>query len=235
MNQIKPSVLVVGSSGGIGFATAELLVRRGYEVFGLDKVSSPDDHLFKHFFYVDLLKEKEIDTTCRLLRDDYPKLWGLVHCAGVYPIIPFSEYTMDMWEEVQNVNLRSVFQLAQQLWSHIHKGGRIVIIASGAAHLGSRDVGYSSSKAGVLGLVRSLSKTLVPYGILVNSVCPGVIKTQMSEKMSPSHRDEHLQRIPLAREGTPDEIAVCIAFLLDKENSYMTGATLDVNGGLYAR
>ncbi|MCI0559700.1 MAG: SDR family oxidoreductase [Nitrososphaera sp.] len=235
MSEIRPSVLVVGAAGGIGFAAATLLARKGYEILGLDKVPSPDDRVFRHCFHVDLLKWKEIDAVYRSLRDEYPKLWGLVHCAGVYPIVPFSEYTMDVWEEVQNVNLRSVFQMAQQLSPHIHKGGRIVIVASGAAHLGSRDVGYSSSKAGVLGLVRSLSKTLAPLGILVNAVSPGVIKTQMSEKMNPSHRYEYLQRIPLAREGTPEEVAICIAFLLVQENSYMTGATLDVNGGLYAR
>ena len=133
------------------------------------------------------------------------------------------------------VNLRSVFQMTQLLLPSIVKGGRVVIVASGAAHIGSRDVGYSTSKAGVVGLVRNLSKVLAPYNILVNAICPGVIKSKMSPKMSPEHINKYVNRIPLKRLGTPEEVSVCVPFLLSKENSYMTGASIDINGGLYSR
>ena len=104
---------------------------------------------------------------------------------------------------------------------NIVSGGRIVVVASGAAHVGSRDVAYSSSKAGVIGLTRNLGKTLASKGILVNAVCPGVIRTQMSARMSPKDIEEYIDKIPLNRLGAPQEVSICIAFLLDEENSYI--------------
>ena len=155
--------------------------------------------------------------------------------VGIYPIVPLKEYSLDLWDEVQSVNVRSVFQIVQLLSPAFAKGGRIVLIGSGAGHIGSRDIGYSASKAALLGMVRTLARSLAPAGILVNAVCPGLVATPMSARMKTEDVQDYMTRIPLGRKGTPGEVAVCVSFLLEEENSYMTGASLDVNGGLYTR
>lgn len=235
MNSGRDTVLLVGASGGIGLAVSQRLAQEGYAVIGIDKELPAIDSHLSAFFNVDLTDERQTEATYQDLLNECAKFWGLVHCSGIYPIVNTGQYTLKLWDEVHAVNVRSIFQMAQQLIPHVQPGGRVVLVASGAAHVGSRDIGYSSSKAGALGLVRSLAKTLAPAEILVNAVAPGVIQTKMSARMSREHVAEYLSRIPLGRSGTPDEVAVCISFLLDKANSYMTGATIDVTGGLYSR
>lgn len=228
-------VLVTGASGDIGSAIVKHLVQIEYSVLGLDIVPPRNGNEFEHFVRVDLRKELEIERMCQEVNDNYSPLWALVHCAGIYPIRPFEDYNLELWDEVNAVNLRSIFHITQLLQQSIVRGGRIVVVSSGAAHVGSRDVGYSSSKAGVVGLTRSLAKALASRGILVNAVCPGVIKTQMSARMSPKDQEEYIDKITLKRIGLPEEVSICISFLLDRQNTYMTGASIDVNGGLYMR
>ena len=228
-------VLLTGASGDIGSAIIRRLSQLEYSVIGLDIVEPQKKGDVECFFKVDLRRSDEIEGVCREICQSYPHIWGIVCCAGVYPIKSLHDYTLELWDEVHAVNLRSAFQISQLLYSNIVKGGRIVIIASGAAHIGSRDVGYSTSKAGALGLVRSLAKSLAPHGILVNAVNPGVIGTQMSARMSTESVRQYIESIPLKRIGVPDEVSICVSFLLDEQNSYMTGASLDVNGGLYTR
>jgi len=231
---MKRPVLLTGAAGDIGTAILEQLRSVGHEVIGLDKIEPKDPDRFLDFFIADLTNGELLSRTCSEIGEKYSPLWGLVHCAGVYPIAPISSYSTDLWDEVQSVNLKSAFQIVQQLHSEIVDGGRIVFISSGAAHLGSRDVGYSTSKAGLIGLARALAKVFAPR-VLVNSVCPGLISSQMSARMTSEHFSKTLEAIPLGRPGVPREISVCVSFLLDHENSYMTGSTIDVNGGLYMR
>lgn len=152
-----------------------------------------------------------------------------------YPIVSFSEYTLDLWKEVHAVNVTGAFIVTSELRDLICKGGRVVTVVSGAAHLGSRDLGYSASKAALLGLTKSLAMNLADQEILVNAVCPGPIDTPMSLRMPPKRVDEYKHRILLKRFGIPEEVASAVAFLLSPESSFTTGATIDVNGGLYLR
>ncbi len=229
------NVLVIGASGGIGTAIGLRLKKDGYRVAGTDRVDPPLCDVFDTFIIADLAHDDGVDVLCSSLITANEQLWGIVFCSGIYPIQSFTQYSSELWDEVNHVNLKSVFLISQRLVGLIPRGGRVVIVASGASHIGSRDIGYSSTKAGAIGLMRGLCKVLAPDGILVNAVAPGVIKTAMSERMESNHIKEYLDRIPLGRMGSPDEIAVCISFLLFPENSYMTGSTLDVNGGLYSR
>jgi NAD(P)-dependent dehydrogenase (short-subunit alcohol dehydrogenase family) len=232
---MKSRVLVTGAAGDIGSSIVERLVNSGYSVLGLDKVEPKNQTSCIEFFIIDLNQSAELSITCAEIRERYSPLWGFVHCAGVYPIVALQDYTSDLWEHVHSINLKSAYQIAQQLSPDISRGGRMVLVSSGAAHLGSNDVGYSTSKAGLIGLTRGLAKELASKGILVNAVCPGLVSTQMSARMAPDHFAKYTKTIPLGRPGLPEEIAVCVAFLLDEENSYMTGASIDVNGGLYMR
>jgi NAD(P)-dependent dehydrogenase (short-subunit alcohol dehydrogenase family) len=230
---MKLSVLLTGAAGDIGTAISRRLVSLGYGVIGLDKTAPTGTDTYLDFFVTNLTHSDQLSDTCNHIRQKHCPLWGLIHCAGVYPIVPLSAYTADLWDEVQSVNLRSAFQIVRDLQSDLSNGGRIVFVSSGAAHLGSGDIGYSTSKAGLVGLARGLAKSLASKGILVNSVCPGLITSQMSARMSPEQASKTEQAVPLARPGSPEEVSICVSFLLDPENSYMTGATIDVNGGLY--
>jgi len=229
------SSVVVGSSGGIGTAIVARLKKAGHRVLGVDRVPPAIECPVDDFVEVDLTNESSTRDACRSVREMVQPIWGLVYCAGVYPILSFSEYTVDLWNEVHAVNVTGAFIVTSELRNAISSGGRIITVVSGAAHVGSRDVGYSASKAALLGLTRSLAMNLTAQGILVNAVCPGPIDSQMSQRMPADRVGQYKQRMLLRRFGTPEEVASVVVFLLSPENSFMTGATVDVNGGLYLR
>ncbi len=227
-------VVVTGSSGGIGTAIVADLREQGARVVGVDQ-RPPTGAAPDTFLAGDVTSEETLNLLATAVSDCSGGLWGVVHAAGQYPITRLDEYTPELWRVVQAVNVEALFRIVGRLRCQIGPGGRVVAIASGAAHVGSRDPGYSASKAAVNGLVRSLAMELAEQDILVNAVTPGVIDTPMSARMDPDRRARHLGQSLLGRAGTPLEVAVAVRFLLDPENTYMTGASLDVNGGLYLR
>lgn len=226
--------LLIGCSGGIGSEVARYLISKGNAVIGADMVR-PDGLALEAFYEVDLRDDEEVLSFCSRVIKECSKLWAIVYCAGIYPIVPFEEYTASLWDEVHQVDVRSAFVALSRLYPVITEGGRIVTIISGAAHLGSRDVGYSAAKSALMGLTKSLAVNLAPHGVLVNAICPGPIATTMIDRLPKTRVRDDLARILLKRFGTPKEVAVAVGFLLDADNSYMTGATVDVNGGLYLR
>lgn len=226
--------LVIGCSGGIGAAIARRLRQKGHSLIGLDR-KGPSADLVPIFYEVDLNQTDHLLRVCSEVRKAVPSLWSIVYCAGTYPIVDYEHYTLELWDEVHNINVRAAFLICMNLGSLLEEGGRIVTIISGAAHLGSRDIAYSSSKAALLGLTKSLALNLAPRRIYVNAICPGPVETPMSQRMPGARVQEYVNRIPLRRFGRPDEVAIAVEFLLSPENTYMTGATLDVNGGLYLR
>jgi 3-oxoacyl-[acyl-carrier protein] reductase len=227
--------LVVGCSGGIGTAIVRHMKQKGHELAGIDQNSSIEPDLLSWFYEADLSQTDQVLSTCDRVKQDIPSLWAIVYCAGIYPIVDLKNYTIGLWDEVQSVNTKAAFIICLNLESIVEDGGRIVTIVSGAAHLGSRDVGYSASKAALLGLSKSLALNLAYRGIRVNAICPGPIQTAMSKRMPEERVKDYKSRILLNRFGRPEEIAVAVDFLLAPENSFMTGATVDLNGGLYLR
>lgn len=227
--------LLVGCSGGIGTAIARRLIEKGHDIVGVDRIEPHAEDSLSSFYSADLNDTDTLLSVCSKLQENPAAFWSIIYCAGVYPIVSFSEYTIPLWDEVHGVNARALFIICSRLVDMLENGGRVVTVVSGAAHGGSRDVGYSASKAALLGLTKGLAINLAERGILVNAVCPGPIVTPMSARMPPQRKGEYEERILLKRFGSPDEVAVAVEYLVDPQNTYMTGATIDVNGGLYLR
>jgi NAD(P)-dependent dehydrogenase (short-subunit alcohol dehydrogenase family) len=157
----------------------------------------------------------------------------LVNCAGLYEKKKVFELTLEDFDRVLTVNLRAPFLLSQRLAKRMADsgGGVIVNIASINGKLGSPIVPYGTSKAGLIGLTRSLARTLAPYGIRVNAIAPGTIRTPMAADVDPAQMERQMYSVAMERVGEPSEIATVVRFLSSENASYMTGAIVDVAGG----
>ncbi len=159
----------------------------------------------------------------------------LVNAAGIAGVnTPLADYPLDVWNAVLNVNLNGIFHTCRALVPYMKRGdyGRIVNIASMAGKDGNPNASaYSVSKAGVIGLTKSLGKELATTGIRVNVVCPAVIKTEMLADVSAEQIGYMLAKIPMGRMGTVEEIAAMVCWMCTDECSYSTGAVFDMSGG----
>jgi len=159
----------------------------------------------------------------------------LVNNAGLFERRPALEMQEGDWDRLLDVNLKGAFfcaQAAARAMRESGRGGAIVNVASDAAWSGGINpcAHYAASKAGLVSITRSMAKELAPLGIRVNAVAPGLITTEMGGTAGSTLPD---LRIPIGREGTPEEVAACVVFLASDEASYVTGANLNLSGGLF--
>ena len=164
----------------------------------------------------------------------------LVNNAGICPLTAFAEISAEEWDRVLAVNLKGAFLFCQAALPHLRRSGRqgrIINIASVAGQMGGVTIGahYAASKAGLIGLSKSLAQLLAADGVTVNCVAPGTTETDLTDSWSEAARDAVREKIPLGRFAQPDEIAEAVCFLATDRAAFITGATLDVNGGLYLR
>lgn len=168
----------------------------------------------------------------------YGQIDVLVNNAGVLQAGPITDFAAPDWDRMIAVNLNSAFYLCRSLAPAMmeRRAGRIINISSITAETGgvSGSVQYSASKGGLLSFTKTLARDLAPYNITVNAICPGQIETDMGT-LSGDARRRVIDMIPLKRFGTPDDIAYCALFLASNAASYITGATIDVNGGVLKR
>jgi 3-oxoacyl-[acyl-carrier protein] reductase len=161
----------------------------------------------------------------------------LVNNAGyARPTESVLDLSEDQWDRVLSVNLKGPFLLSKAVLTYMKQqhSGRIINISSLAGRSTSVFMGadYTASKAGLLGFTRHLAREVAPHGIRVNAVCPGSTDTGFIQSATPEARQATAKAVPLGRMGTPDEIAGAVLFLASDLSSYVTGTTLDVNGGL---
>ena len=160
----------------------------------------------------------------------------LVNNAGITKDTLLMRMKDDDWDDVINTNLKSVYKLSQVAIKNMMKAryGRIINISSVVGVTGGAgQVNYSASKAGLIGLTKSLSQEIATRNITVNCIAPGFIETPMTEKLDDKRKDAILNSIPMNRIGTPKDLSSAIIFLASQESSYITGQTLHINGGLY--
>lgn len=244
------NVLVTGASSGIGKAVARLFAQGGARVvvhYGSNQAGI-DDLLAELQPQRSAVKAVQANLATRAGVEQLfaesraflgEQLDVLVNNAGsLLERRPVAEMDEALWDEVQNLNLKSVFLCCQLAIPLLRRSaaGRIINLTSVAArHGGGPGAGaYAAAKAGVLTLTKNLAKELAPNAITVNSVSPGVIATPFHDKFTkPDVRAAVEQTIPLKREGLPDEVAYSILFLASDYAGYITGETLEINGGLY--
>jgi len=161
----------------------------------------------------------------------------LVNNAGILPRVPLMEVTPEVWHRTMQVNLDAAFFCSQAVLPAMRAQGRgrIINISSMSARTGGQasPPHYATSKTGLVGMTRALARVVGAWGVTVNAVAPGMIDTEMLAALTPEQRQWWLEQIPLARLGTPEDVAGAVAFLASDDASYITGATLDVNGGYF--
>ncbi len=240
-------VIVTGAARGIGQVTARLAAACGARVCGVDRngpalrkaMAALDDPARHVALEIDLTDadapQTIVDTTLKKLDD----LWGLVHCAGVLiRRATTAEVTTEDWDIQHGVNLRAAFFLNQAVGEALKAGGgggRMVNLSSQAWWTGGShgSVVYAASKGGIVSMSRGLSTAYAPQGILVNSIAPGVVDTPMlGVGLTPSDLQAMAESCPLGRLAGPVEIARVAVFLLSTHASYISGATINVSGGL---
>jgi len=163
------------------------------------------------------------------------KISVLVNNAGIVRDNLLLRYSLQDWNQVIETNLRSAFVTSQAVLRGMLKErkGSIIHISSVAGLMGNPgQVAYSAAKAGIIGMTKSMAKELASRNIRVNAVAPGFISTDMTEALTEEQKAEALRHIPLARMGTPEEVAHCVVFLASQESSYITGQVIVVDGGM---
>lgn len=180
------------------------------------------------------------DDVARLV-DALVRRWGRIDAAvanaGISQIKTVDTIEEADWDRMIDVNLKGAFLVAQHAAAVMRRqgSGRIVMVSSQAGQSGGFFVGahYSASKGGLIALTKALARQLAADGILVNAVAPGIVDTDMSNAFPPSRVDGLVAQVPLKRIGTAEDVAAAVAFLCSPDASYITGATIPVNGGLY--
>jgi 3-oxoacyl-[acyl-carrier protein] reductase len=182
----------------------------------------------------DVSNPKDVENIVKAILKRTEKIDILVNNAGIYNRSYFNGISFKKWNQVLAINLTGCFNVCRQVIPHMKEKGKIIFISSQLAQKGSSHGGdYASSKAGILGLMRSLALELAERNINVNAVAPGTIDTDLLANYTEYMRQQRIDEIPLKRLGTPEDVANTCLFLATELSSYITGETINVNGGLY--
>ncbi len=247
MSSNKPKALVTGASSGIGEATALELAKRGFAVavhyFNNEAGGKKTAQSIREAggeaigIKADVRQRSEVEHLVASVLKEFGTIDVLVNNAGsLVGRVPFLEMTDDYWNEVFRLNVTSVFYATQAVAQHMatRKSGVVINVSSIAGRHGGGPgaICYAAAKGAVLTLTKGLAKELAPHGIRVNGVNPGVILTPFHQRFT---NEEQMKRmvdtITMKRAGTSEEIATVIAFLASPDAKYLTGETIEVNGG----
>jgi len=237
--------LVTGASQGIGRACARALAERGATVAlaarNEAKLADVAAEIaaaggVAHAFTLDLASEESIQACAKAVIAKLGKVEILVNNAGITRDTLAMRMKRQDWDDVIGTNLTGAFLMTQAVMSSMLKTrwGRVVNITSVVGETGQAgQANYAASKAGLIGLTKSLARELAARSITVNAVAPGFIETAMTAVLNEEQKSAMTKQIPLGRTGTDRDIAAAVAFLASEEAGYITGHTLDVNGGMY--
>ena len=244
MNINGQTALITGAGRGIGKTIAVKLAESGSDIAIADMNPVSDDVLREIekngtkclAYQLDVTDVEAVDSVVKKIIDETGGIHILVNNAGITQDNLFMRMKPEQWSQVIDVNLNGVFHVTKAVIRTMVKqhSGRIINISSVVGFSGNPgQVNYSSTKSGLIGFTKSLSREFGTRGITVNAVAPGFINTAMTQALNESQQQAILSQIPLGRMGEAEDIANAVAFLASEEASYITGTVLHVNGGMY--
>jgi 3-oxoacyl-[acyl-carrier protein] reductase len=237
--------LVTGAAQGIGKAVGLLLARNGANIVVSDINLEKAEETAKEIesigrnamaVKVDVANLSDVERMVAAVLEKFDKIDILVNNAGITRDKLILRMTEEDWDVVLNVNLKGTFNCTKAVIRHMAKqrSGKIVSIASVVGEMGNAgQVNYSASKAGVIGLTKTIAREFAQRGINVNAIAPGYIETPMTEVLPEKVKEELRRLIPMERLGKPEDVAEAALFLVSEESNYITGHVLNVNGGIY--
>ena len=237
---MKKNALITGATGGIGMAIVDILSKKFNLILvarneeKLEQLSSKNNSVLQ-YIKCDLSNPNEIKGLIKKINMNNLAIDVLVNNAGINDDSLFLRMNTEKWENVINTNLSSNFHLT----SHISKlmikkkWGRIINITSVVGHTGNLgQANYCASKAGIIGMSKSIALELAKRNVTVNCISPGFIESNMTDLLTDNQKEIILKRIPLEIIGSPYDVAHCVNFIASDESRYITGETIHVNGGL---
>ena len=237
---MKKNALITGATGGIGMAIVDILSKKFNLILvarneeKLEQLSSKNNSVLQ-YIKCDLSNPNEIKGLIEKINMENLAIDVLVNNAGINDDSLFLRMNTEKWENVINTNLSSNFHLT----SHISKlmikkkWGRIINITSVVGHTGNLgQANYCASKAGIIGMSKSIALELAKRNVTVNCISPGFIESNMTDLLTDNQKEIILKKIPLEIIGSPYDVAHCVNFIASDESRYITGETIHVNGGL---
>jgi 3-oxoacyl-[acyl-carrier protein] reductase len=238
--------VVTGSSRGIGRAIATKLAKRGISVVinndkdpqeGLD-VMNEIKNIGQDGIYIqaDVSDLTQVEKMIEKVVNEFGRIDILINNAGITRDGFLENMDRDDWNSVLSVNLTGTFNCTKSVTKYMKKqgGGKIVNISSISAETGNiGQSNYSAAKGGIISFTKTVAKEYAKYGITVNAVAPGFIKTKMLETVPEKVMQKIIGQIPLGRLGEPDDVAAVVCFLISDDATYITGQLINVNGGIY--
>lgn len=237
--------LITGSTRGLGKAIALELASRGATVLshGTEK-SEVSESTYQEIlrlspksklYFARVENFEEVTTLSSKIQNDFGYLDIVVNNAGIAKSNTFINMTNEEWDDVIKVNVYGTFYVTKALLPFLlrSKNGRIINMSSVYGITGEfGQINYSTSKAAIIGLTKSLSKEVAKDSITVNAICPGLTDTGLIEDIPEKYLEERMKRIPLGRLGKKEEIAKLVAFLASDDSGYITGQVISINGGM---
>jgi 3-oxoacyl-[acyl-carrier protein] reductase len=239
--------LITGASRGIGRAIALELAAQGASVAGTATTASGAEQVSKMLmqggfkgrgFVLNVTDEPQMEQVLDTAQAEFGRLYALVNNAGITRDNLLMRMKDSEWDEIMETNLKAVFRLCRLCMRELIRAreGRIINVVSLSGEMGNPgQTNYAAAKAGVIGFSKSLAREIASRNVTVNCVAPGFIDTDMTRGLPEAQRQAVIQHIPLGRLGQPAEVAAAVAFLASPLAAYITGTTIDVNGGMLMR